>query len=367
MMTWVMTWVLLLLALFSGSAQAQNFTGYPPPNTVQIGNDTLSPPVWRPFSIIPQGRLTLQSHTPVMTTTQAAKSSIFYDCYNGSVVPVFNGTVDVPMVVASCEISDALPNSGTGVVNANGVFDEFAINVGGALTLCHVTNGSGGGWLSDTGGNNQTRGTGYSALDNFTRPYVTNAGALNNCYNGATNYGPVAANNATHLGTFATDSGAAGSVTWHYGLSGAPPTAAIFSLWNRFNRVNNANTLIADTAASWPYATATIREAHGDTTFFVNWTVGERQDSITARYGSVALSSVSTTVCNLGVGFDATNLLTGIAAQTNTTTQTTLAGGFTSVVGPGNHTVYATEFASTATCTFSGGGLGGLTFNGPPM
>src|SRR4029077_10267264 len=40
----------------------------------------------------PNGRLTLQSGTPVMTTTQAAQTTIFYSPFTGVLVPIFDGS-----------------------------------------------------------------------------------------------------------------------------------------------------------------------------------------------------------------------------------------------------------------------------------
>src|SRR4029077_13511856 len=41
---------------------------------------------------IPQGRLTLATATPVMTTTQAAKTTIYYTPYVGNLVPIYGGS-----------------------------------------------------------------------------------------------------------------------------------------------------------------------------------------------------------------------------------------------------------------------------------
>src|SRR5215831_4352906 len=182
----------------------------------------------------PQGRLTLVSHTPVMVTNQTAKSTLFYDCYRGGSVPVFNGTQDVVLAIPSCEISTALQSSGTGVVNNAGVFDVWAVAVAGVLHLCVATDGSGGGWATDTGGSNTGRGSGYSAIDNATRPYLTNANALTHCYEGATDRGTVAVNRATYLGSFWTT--AAGQTAYTMGASGSPPTPACFCIWNAYSR-----------------------------------------------------------------------------------------------------------------------------------
>ena len=56
----------------------------------------------------PQGRLTLVTATPVMTANETAKATIYYDCYTGKYVPVYNGTNDLYLAIGSCEISTAL-------------------------------------------------------------------------------------------------------------------------------------------------------------------------------------------------------------------------------------------------------------------
>ena len=54
----------------------------------------------------PGGRLTLQSHTPVMTSSVSLATTIYYDCYHGgNTVPYFDGTTDQIDTVASCEVS----------------------------------------------------------------------------------------------------------------------------------------------------------------------------------------------------------------------------------------------------------------------
>src|SRR5690606_1450792 len=44
----------------------------------------------------PQGRLTLASGVPVMTTTQSAKSTLYYAPYKGNRIPIYNGVDMVP-------------------------------------------------------------------------------------------------------------------------------------------------------------------------------------------------------------------------------------------------------------------------------
>ena len=53
----------------------------------------------------PQGRLTLQTATPVMTTTQSAKTTIFYTPYVGNQVPIYNGTSMVMTTFAELSVA----------------------------------------------------------------------------------------------------------------------------------------------------------------------------------------------------------------------------------------------------------------------
>ena len=216
-----------------------------------VGNSQYVPP--------PGGRLTLVPHTPVMTTTQAAKTTIYYDSYVSGFVPVYNGSADILVAIGSNEISTNLQSSSTGVINISGVFDVWAINVGGTLTLCVATNGGGGGWASDTGGSNTARGTGYTQLDNHTRAYRTNANSITNCYNGPTQEGPVSANQGTYLGTFYST--AAGQTAWQYGTqpTSGHPTAGLFGIFNAYNQVE-VSTQVSEGTASWTYASTTFHQ-----------------------------------------------------------------------------------------------------------
>jgi hypothetical protein len=306
----------------------------------------------------PQGRLTLQAHTPVMTTNQTAKSTIFYDCYRGGSVPVFDGTRDALLAIPSCEISTVLQASGAGVVNASGVFDVWAVNVSGTLHLCVATNGSGGGWGGDTGGSNTVRGSGYSALNNFTRPYITNAVALTNCYEGSTQRGTIAINQATYLGSLWST--AAGQTSFSFGTSGAPPTPACLCLWNYYSRVD-ASVALTDTRFTWSYNGLT-READGANNagaYRINALVGVSEQNATVQYSDLAQQLGSGGVGQLGVCFDTT---TAFASNSSVG----WSQGYTN--GAGNSATgffisYATGFHFYSACE-STGGSAAQTFSG---
>jgi hypothetical protein len=261
----------------------------------------------------PQGRLTLQTGTPVMITSTTATATIFYDCYQGGrLVPVFNGASDDFLNITGCEISDTVIASGTGQLNAANVFDVYAVEVSSAPVLCVPTNGTGGGWASDSGGSNTARGTGYSQLDTTTRGYITNKNSITHCYNGGTDEGPIAANQGTYLGTVATDPGAAGSISYTFPAIATTPVAGRFNIWNAYNRVNVSGT-VGDSTASWTYGSTTVREIHGDTTAIIQYVKGVPDDqfNITAINATTALTAGAFG----GVCYNVTNAFSGIAGR----------------------------------------------------
>src|SRR5215469_2429647 len=102
---------------------------------------------------MPEGRLTLTSHTPVLTTSVTAATTIYYDAYLGNAFPIFNGLGDVVYQIPGNEMSMGL--SATNMLSTN-VFDIYLVNTTGTPSLCSPTDGSGHGWSSDTGGGSNT-------------------------------------------------------------------------------------------------------------------------------------------------------------------------------------------------------------------
>lgn len=234
-------------------------------------------------SILPLGRLTLQPGHPVMITSQNAKTTILYDCYHGgNAVPFFDGAVDSFDTIPACEASTIMSNTGASGIGGSNVFDVWWAHNSGSPTLCIATDGAGLGWAGDTGGSNTVRGTGYSELDTTTRPYITNANALANCYNDTANLGPIGANEATYLGTIATDT-TAGLVSFGLGGTGSGGVAAHLNVWNAYNRVEVAANVI-DSGIGYAYTAATIRRARNSTGNQVNFVTGLAEDAYTASY-----------------------------------------------------------------------------------
>jgi hypothetical protein len=255
-----------------------------------------------------QGRLTLTANTPVMTTTAAAQTTLRYDCYIGSQVPYYDGTQDNIDTISSCEVTDAMVSAASaGQVVSGNVYDAWWVH-SGANRIClamSTGSGGGGGWASDTGGSNTARGTGFSQLDRVTRPYTTNKNSLADCFNGATNYGSVNANQATYLGTIYAS--ANGQISWTFGAAASGGTAGLFGVWNMYNRVI-VTTDVIDSGSAYTYTSATIRQTRASAGNQAQFVMGLAEDGITSNYGA---RSFTTAITNA-------NVTTGVCAIDST-------------------------------------------------
>lgn len=276
------------------TGDAAIFTG-----TTSISNANLSG--------VPQGRLTLTSGAPVMSADVSAGTTIYYDCYAGIAVLYYNGTVDHADNITSCELSTALKASSTGVQNSGDLFDVFYDHV--SATICVATNGSGGGWASDTGGSTTARGTGYSQLHNV-RGYWTNVNSIAHCYNGATDEGSLAADKATYLGTFYTT--AAGTTKMAFRTAGAAGgNNPCMCLWNAYNRVDQTSIAI-DSTASWTYGSTSWRSSDNSASNRVSWVDGLGQSIVRTVFtdalgegtvaAAIAVDEDSTTATPVTIG-----------------------------------------------------------------
>lgn len=301
----------------------------------------------------PQGRLTLVSGSPVMTSDQTAKSQIFYDCYIGKTVSYFNGTNDLGDSISSCEVSLTMQTTGTGVTNSGGVFDIWWVH-SGANRVCVATNGSGGGWASDTGGSNTARGTGYSQVHN-TRGYWTNVNAITHCYNGATDYGSISADQATYLGTITTTAaGQTGVALKPSAASGG--TNNFVGLFNAYNRVP-ITAVSRDSTSSWNYASATWRQTDSSNSNRISFVDGLQVVNLIANSSVNIVFSATNCFGATGANLDATTGQPNIIAQINTNSAsiaTTVMSKENYYPVIGLHFIQGMESAGGGTCTFFG-------------
>jgi hypothetical protein len=312
---------------------------------------------------MPQGRLTLVSGVPVMTANETAKTTVYYDCFKGNLVPYFDGTNDQVDAVASCEVSTALQSSSTGVLNNAGVFDAWWVH-SGTNRICFATNGSGGGWASDTAGSNTARGSGYSQLDTTTRPYITNKNSITHCYNGAIDYGSVSANQATYLGTIYTTT--AGQTGMAFSVSGSGGGGNVLGLFNAYNQVK-VHAISIDSTANWGYSSATWRKADASSSNAISWIDGLQRSSIDASYLVLAENGSGgggATGCLVDWSSGAPTTFAHYFSTTGVASQwVTLVAQCPTLPQIGYHTIQAIEssYNGAATVSFYGANFGALS------
>jgi hypothetical protein len=279
----------------------------------------------------PQGRLTLQSGTPVMTTTQAAKTTIFYSAYVGNLVPIYNGTKFIMTSIGS-EISVATTDTAKNpaAVGANQVLDWFVWNDAGTIRLSH-----GPAWTSDTA---RSAGT---VLVKINGIYLNNAAITNAC----------AAQRGTYVGT--TRSNASSQLDYKFASSAVGGGEGFIGVWNAYNRVD-VRMQMNDSTGTWNYAINAWRAANGSNTARISFVSGLAEDGWMARHSGHVTNS-ATGYGNRGIGYDSTTVLSGFQGLVQIVSSTIFASSaFGTLSIPGFHFVQAIELAGAGTIQFYG-------------
>jgi hypothetical protein len=283
----------------------------------------------------PQGRLTLQSLIPVMTTTQAAKTTIYYTPYVGDRIPIYDGTSMVMAGFTELSVATTDTTKSPAAIGVSKVNDWFVWLDGATVRLGH-----GPDWTSDI-----LRSAG-TALVKVNGIWLNNASITN---------GP-AAQRGTFVGT--TCSNASSQLDWIYGAIALNGTAGFFGVWNAYNRIEVAS-VTGDSTGSWSYALTTIRAANASATMRCSFVCGLDENPVTARYQGSYTNSASA-IGVIGVGFDSTTALSQVPSgfvppvAQNWTGQGFYGGNS----GIGFHFISANEKCNTAnSITFYGQSL----------
>lgn len=289
----------------------------------------------------PEGRLSLVTATPVMTSEQAAKTTIYYGPYKGDLVPIYSGTWKETTFT---ELSLALDsNSGhTGYHQSGKNFDLFVYDDSGTLRLV-----SGPAWTNDT-----TRAT---ALE-YKNGILMNAASMTGRFGSSSgNTVTVAQDRGTYVGTFRAS--ADGTTTWEVGGTAAGGDAGNLFLWNCYNRVN-VSIAVRDSTDSWTYGTATWRSLNNSTTHRVSFIRGLDEDSMWGGVG-ITISPPSGNNGAASIGLDSTSAVWSQAsiATANASGATNAAAAnaiFGGLPGLGFHYLQALEYSAAASSTFWG-------------
>jgi len=287
----------------------------------------------------PQGRLTLQTLTPVMTTTQPAKTTIFYTPYVGNRVPIYDGTSMVMTTFAELSVATTDATKSPAAIGASKVNDWFVWSDAGTVRIGH-----GPDWTSDTA---RSAGTALTMVNGIL---LNNASITN---------GP-AASRGTYVGT--TRSNASSQLDWTFGTFGAAAGTALLGVWNCYNR-RPVSTTTGTTTANWTYATAAWRGPGGGTTMFVSYVAGLAEDVVEAVYQVIGNGAASQQGSG-AIGIDTFTAPSGLYAMTNDSVAIgPIMGSYAGIPGLGFHSLNAIEYASGATFTFYGAAVnfqGGL-------
>lgn len=295
------------------------------------------------LGVVPQGRLTLQTGTPVMTSTQSAKTTVFYTPYNGPMVPIYDGTNMVPTVFSELSQLTTDATKSPAAVAASSLYDMFVWNDAGTIRCTR-----GPAWTNDT-----TRSAG-TALVRVNGILLNNVSITN---------GP-AASRGTYVGT--VGSNASSSIDWILPGSAAGGTAGVLNVWNAYNRVAFKGSVV-DSTASWAYTTTTYRASDGSNNNRVTFISGLDENFISARM-AVAITSSGAAGGNAAIGIDSTSVQSGKIGLNGGASGTTgdVSASFYGDVGLGRHFIQAQERGATGT-TFNGGTLFTLDVEIPGM
>lgn len=252
------------------------------------------------------GRLTLATGTPVMTSDQTARPTVYFTPYNGDVIPIYDGTRMVPTVFT--ELALALDsNSGhTGYHQSGKNFDCFVVNDAGTIRL-----GTGPAWSSDTA---RGTGAGTTELEMVKGVYVNKVSMTLRFGSASGDTVTVAAQRGTYVGTFRCS--ANGETQWKLGSAASGGGEAWLGVWNNFNRVEVAPQS-EDTVASYTYQSTTIRAMNNSTGNRISFVLGLAEDAVTATRSQLGENGAAGESPWMSISLDSTTTFTDSGYYTN--------------------------------------------------
>lgn len=286
--------------------------------------------------MVPQGRITLTTATPFLTSDVTGAATVYYTPAIGVKIPIWGGSSFTATTFT--EISQALSDAtvSPAAAAANSVYDLFVWDKGGTLTLSR-----GPAWSTAT-----TRGVGAGTTElNFVDGLWVNKNAITN--------GP-GAGAGTYVGTIATDASTALNMMFApAAVSGGSSNR--LDVWNMYNRrriVSKNVDLVAyftDTAAVDVWQTW-----HNSAGNEITFVCGMPEDAITAHLSGKGEDSIDSALWSIGIGLDGTTCLDGAECANGDEAANHWGGAHTSVsLGPqlGRHFLVPLCITHTATLT----------------
>jgi hypothetical protein len=274
----------------------------------------------------PSGRLTNLTGAPVQTTSTAGATSIYFTPYNGNTAPFWDGSNWGWEQFT--ELSQALTDTtkSPAAAAASSCYDIFLWKDAGVKRISR-----GPAWTNlTTRGYTLTRQNGY----------LVNTSIITN--------GP-AALFGLYLGTIATN--ASSTLDYTFGASASGGIAAVFNVWNNFNR-RLTTTRVTDSGAPYNYGSATIRQARASAGNQITFVSGLAEDGVSVSRNGSGVFAAALVGLQLGVGLDSTTAYaTMFTAFISASTNYYFAGSNVVYLAPqlGSHVISANEstFAGT--------------------
>jgi len=263
------------------------------------------------------GRLTTVSGTPILTSNQLAKTTLYYTPFVGNQIAVYNGSTWVVLTF----VETSLSLSG---YTASRNYDIWGYSNNGTFALESTI------WTNDT-----ARGTALTTQDGVQ----------------------VKSGDATrrYLGTVRINS-TGGQIDWQFGAVAAGCTEAKFTIWNESNQVF-FSTFFGDSANTWTHSNDGAWAAqNGSTTARASFIVGRKTNVFEAETTNRPAPATSTSG-SVAIGLDSTSSPASnqkIMYNATGTTQCFTSSKWAGFVDPGYHYLQALDFSTGGITTFYG-------------
>ncbi len=248
----------------------------------------------------PQGRLTLTSATPVLSTGVTAGTAVYYTPYNGQLAPIYDGSLIQTETFA--ELTLTLNSNHV----ASNIYDAFLFLNSGVVTI-----GTGPAWNTSTAGSGaRGTGAGTTELSRAIGGFWTNLYSMT-ARNGATTY-TVGVNQGTYLGSIFID-GTNGQISClpAYGQSRK------WGVWNAYNRVPII-LKAGDSTASWQYTSATVRPSRNQTANSLSLFTGLAEEYFDLNFKQLTNIANSTATNRALIGYNSTTAGSGKIGELTT-------------------------------------------------
>ena len=263
------------------------------------------------------GRLTTVTGTPVLTSTQSAKTTLYYTPFVGNQIALYSGGAWSVLTFAETSLS----LSG---YTASKNYDIWGYNNSGTLALESTV------WTNDT-----TRATALTTQDGVY------------CKSGDTT--------RRYLGTVRINS-TGGQIDWVIGGSGSGGVEAKVTIWNETNRILQSF-FILETATSWTHSNnSTWSSMNASTNNRISFIIGRSIENIEASVFSRA-SAAASTAGAIAFGLDSTSSIISTQIIQPTPNSSVLAntmGQIDSQIAVGHHYLQALDYSAGGISTFYG-------------